>query len=151
MMENRGRQTIESRRNGTEVSVEEGVEYLILNLPDGTTLDISIDPYNGNNHIKMYDDNGYAVIPMDSSSKVRGLEVWNGPVNRSTRKGTVPGPVETVEPHEEAWSEDDLINRCVVCGEDMEPVHPNDPPTCGQDCWEELKKMSEKCFEQRRE
>lgn len=96
------RQTIENDgSSGTLVNVEDGVEYLILYLPDGTIIDISISPENNRNHIKLYDDNDYSIMPMNGDSKIRELDVWNAHAARSTSRGTEPSETTTVEPHEE--------------------------------------------------
>ena len=93
---------IEPDSRGTvKVYCEEGTEYVCLYLPDGTIIDVSVDPGNGKNHIKLYDDNDYAILPMDEDSRIRDLDVWNGPVKRSNRRGTWPGETTTVESVEE--------------------------------------------------
>lgn len=79
------------------VNLDSG-DYFIIDLPDGTTLDISTDPGNGRNHIKMYDDNEYDILPLNEDGTLRPLTVWNGGVSRSTRRGTTPAGTETVEP-----------------------------------------------------
>jgi hypothetical protein len=81
------------------VRFKKGTKYVVLYLPDGTVVDISISPKNGENHIKMYDDNGYSVMPMDSESRVRNLDVW-GPLKTSSRMGSSPENVVTVEEEE---------------------------------------------------
>lgn len=98
---------IESDRRGTaSVKFDEDTSYVVIHLPDGTTVDISVDPVNGNNHIKLYDDEDYAVLPMDSRSKIRPLDVWNSPVESSSARGTVPGNVETVDRVDQETFED---------------------------------------------
>lgn len=85
-----GRTTVEPSSRGTvTVDVDEGTRYLVLHLPDGTTLDISIGPKNGRNHIKLYDPNDYSVMPLGEGSKIRDLEVW-GKAARSNARGTTP-------------------------------------------------------------
>jgi hypothetical protein len=93
-------QNIENKTGdyGTTVLVGDDVEYLIVHLPDGTTLDISIDPSNDKNHIKLYDENDYAVYPMDEESRSKALTVWNSPAKKSNLNGTWPGATERVEP-----------------------------------------------------
>lgn len=148
-MSRKQRQTIEPEHNGTIVTVEEGVEYLVLRLPDGTTVDISIDQANGNKHIKMYDENDYSVMAMDEHSQVKPLEVWNGPVRSSTRRGTEPGPAVTVPRHDGRDPDEVAVNECVWCGDELDSWQAGDPPVCSQECWQELHLASDEELEHR--
>jgi hypothetical protein len=148
-MARKQRQTIEPEQNGTIVTVEDGVEYLVLRLPDGTNVDISVDPPNENKHIKIYDDNDYSVMALDKNSRVKPLEVWNGPVESSTRRGTVPGPAVTVPRSDGRFPDEDVVNECVWCGDEFDGWKPGDPPVCGQECWTQLRLASEEELEHR--
>lgn len=148
-MARKQRQTIESEHNGTIVTVEEGVEYLVLRLPDGTNVDVSIDPPNENKHIKIYDEHDYSVMAMDEHSLVKPLEVWNGPVRNSTRRGTEPGPSVIVPRHDGRDLDEEVVYECVWCGDGLDNWQSGDPPVCSQECWGELRLASEEELEHR--